>query len=173
MKSSVNGKPDWLRQGESLSTWLLGSCAALVLFALMAITLVDVTGRYLFSAPLSGAFEVTEMMLAALIFLGLPLVTAKGGHVAVDLLDALLPAWLRAVQSLLIDLINVLAFGIFAWVLWELAFKTYRYEDTTSVLEIPYAGLVFMMAFTTSVSTLVLTLKLLYRDENVPSQGAF
>jgi hypothetical protein len=30
-----------------------------VLFSLMAMTLIDVAGRYLFSAPLSGAFEVT------------------------------------------------------------------------------------------------------------------
>lgn len=173
MTSAVRCKPGWLRSCESVNSWILGSCAAIVLFSLMAMTLIDVAGRYLFSAPLSGAFEVTEMMLAALIFLGLPLVTARGGHVAVDLLDSMLPACVRAVQGFVIDLINVLAFGVFAWVLWELAFKTYGYEDTTSVLEIPYAGLVFLMAVTTTLSAMVLALKLLYRIDDVPPQGEF
>ena len=47
----------------------------MLLFCLMTLTCVDVIGRYFFSMPVTGGFELTEMMLAALIFVGLPLVT--------------------------------------------------------------------------------------------------
>ena len=43
---------------------------------MMMITAVDVAGRYLFNKPLAGGFELTEMLLAALIYCGLPLVSA-------------------------------------------------------------------------------------------------
>ena len=45
----------------------LGVGAALLLFSLILVTCVDVVGRYFFSAPLSGAFEITEILLAALV----------------------------------------------------------------------------------------------------------
>jgi TRAP-type mannitol/chloroaromatic compound transport system permease small subunit len=49
---------------------VLAYVAAAVLMALMVLTCVDVGGRYFFNRPVWGAFELTEMMLAALIFAG-------------------------------------------------------------------------------------------------------
>ncbi|MBP0048941.1 TRAP transporter small permease [Marinobacterium sp. AK62] len=161
----------WLVRGQGLLNTLLSGSAALVMFLMMALTLVDVMGRYLFSAPVTGAFEVTELMLAAVIFLGLPLITAEGGHIAVDILDSALTDRVRAVQDVLIGVINVLAFGIFAWVLWEHAFKVLRYQDTTAVLQIPYAWLAFLMAATASVSVLILFIKLLFERNGKTSEG--
>ncbi|MFC6668750.1 TRAP transporter small permease [Marinobacterium aestuariivivens] len=142
--------------------------AMVVMFLMMATTLVDVVGRYLFDAPLKGAFELTELMLAAVIFLGLPLITAENGHIAVDLLDSLMPARL---QRWLIGLANVLAFGVFAWVLWDKAFKVLRYGDTTAVLQIPYAWLCFLMAATTTLSTLALLLMLFIKGDRLVVRG--
>ncbi len=72
----------------------LGYFAALVLFGLMALTCADVVGRYFLGMPISGAFEMTEMLLASLIFAGLPLVTLRNDHITVDLLDPVVPDWL-------------------------------------------------------------------------------
>ncbi|NVK43819.1 MAG: TRAP transporter small permease [Oceanospirillaceae bacterium] len=146
----------------------LQGIAMVVMFLMMAITLVDVMGRYLLDAPLKGAFELTELMLAAVIFLGLPLITAENGHIAVDLLDSLMPARL---QRWLVGLVNVLAFGIFAWVLWDKAFKVLRYEDTTAVLQIPYAWLCFLMAATTTLSALALLLMLFIKGDRLVARG--
>jgi hypothetical protein len=60
----------WLRRG-------LGGLASALLFFMMALTFVDVVGRYLFNTPVYGGFEMTEVALATLIFAGLPLVTAS------------------------------------------------------------------------------------------------
>src|SRR4029077_1450758 len=72
----------------------LGVIAAVLLFGLMVLTCVDVVGRYFLNRPVYGAFEITEMLLAALIFLGLPLVTLRNEHVNVDVLDPITPDWL-------------------------------------------------------------------------------
>lgn len=171
MNSTRTQSNGWLVRGEGVLNKLLSGTAALVMFLMMALTLVDVLGRYLFSSPVTGAFEVTELMLAAVIFLGLPLITAEGGHIAVDILDSALSDRVLAVQYWLVGLINVLAFGVFAWVLWEHAFKVLRYEDTTAVLQIPYAWLAFLMAVTASVSALILFIKLLFDRNGKTSEG--
>ena len=46
------------------------------------------------------------MMLAALIFAGLPLVTLRNEHVTVDLLDPVVPDWLLRIQHVVACLIG-------------------------------------------------------------------
>lgn len=150
---------------------LLGGTAAVVMFLMMAMTLIDVLGRYLFSAPLNGAFELTELMLAAVIFLGLALVTAEDGHIVVDLLDSSIGPRLRRIQSRLIELINVLAFGTFTWVLWQHALKVQRFADTTAVLQIPMSWLAFLMVLTTGLATLALIIRALFGSSAPVAQG--
>ncbi|MDW8469595.1 MAG: TRAP transporter small permease subunit [Burkholderiales bacterium] len=53
-----------------------------MLFAMMALTCVDVVGRYLLTRPVPGALEIIEILVAATVFLALPLVTLREEHVA-------------------------------------------------------------------------------------------
>src|SRR3546814_2116480 len=55
--------------------------AATILFCLMVCTFVDVVGRYVFNSPLPGALELTEIMMASLIFTILPVVSARSDHI--------------------------------------------------------------------------------------------
>lgn len=153
----------WLMRVQRASDILLSSISAVAMFTMMALTLVDVLGRYLFSAPVTGAYEVTELLLAAVIFLGLPLVTADDNHIAVDLLDSVIGERTRAIQSWFLDVTKIAAFGIFSWILWDKAFKVMRYHDTTAVLDIPYSWLGFLMATTTTFATLILSAQFLIK----------
>lgn len=153
----------WISPLEFLFERVLAYTAALAMFLMMAVTLVDVIGRDLFAAPLPGGFELTELLLAALIFLGLPMVTAEGSHVDVDLMDSTVPAFFKPVQDIAVCLVNVIVFGVMSWMMWKLAIRTYEYQDTTAMLEIPYAGLVFLMAVCCSLSTWALLLMLLFK----------
>lgn len=150
----------WLRPLEFLFERVLAGTAAAVMFLMMALTLVDVVGRDLFHAPLPGGFEVTELLLAVIIFLGLPMVTAGASHVDVDLCDPTVPERLKPYQDAAIGLVNIGCFVALSWMLWEFFLRTLRYEDTTAILEIPYAGLVFLMALMASLSTVALVLML-------------
>ena len=44
-----------------------------MLFAMMALTFVDVIGRYVVNSPLLGAYELTEVLLALVVFGAVPL----------------------------------------------------------------------------------------------------
>ncbi len=155
-------KEHWFHSAlEFLFERTVATFAALMMFCMMLVTFFDVIGRYIFNSPIPGGFEITELLLASIIFLGLPMVTADNGHVNVDLLDSVIPKWLKSIQNKLINVLSVFAFGVMAWMLWQFAMRTYQYQDTTSVLEIPYAGLVFLMAISTSFTTLILVVKLL------------
>ncbi|HSH57106.1 MAG TPA: TRAP transporter small permease, partial [Halomonas sp.] len=79
------------RVGRALQLILEGVAGA-TLFGMMLLTTVDVIGRYFFNAPILGAVELTQLMLAALVFLSLPVVCWRQEHVSVDLLDAIFPA---------------------------------------------------------------------------------
>ena len=173
MNSSLSKTKMWVINSlEFLFERVLAYTAAFVMFAMMAVTLVDVVGRDLFSAPLPGGFEITELLLAALIFLGLPMVTAESAHVDVDLLDSTVPEFLKPVQAVMVSLINITAFGLMSWMMWRFAIRTYNYADTTAILQIPYAGLVFLMAICCTLATVALVLMLFFnRGEKLFSTG--
>jgi TRAP-type transport system small permease protein len=48
-----------------------------MLFAMVALTFTDVVGRRLFNTPVFGANDITEHLMAIIIFAGLPLLTAR------------------------------------------------------------------------------------------------
>ena len=120
--------------------------ASAILFAMMALTFVDVVLRYLFNRPLRGGFELTELMLLVLIFAGLPLVSHADEHVTMDFIDRLLPA--RAARNLArgVHVLCAAVMFFLTWQVWLKAGKIGAYGDTTDVLRIIVAPFVYFMA---------------------------
>lgn len=58
--------------------------ASLCVAAIIIVGTADTAGR-LFNRPVLGAVEITEALLAAVIFLALPYAQRHGGHVVVDI----------------------------------------------------------------------------------------
>ena len=85
---------------------LVENALIVTLFAMVALTFADVFGRHLFNAPIYGAHDVTEHLMAIIVFCGLPLLTSARGHLAVDLFDRLIMSdrmqWFRFLTNLLI-----------------------------------------------------------------------
>ena len=128
---------------------------ALVLFSMMVLTFVDVLGRYLFSSPVPGGFEVTEIMLASLIYCGLPLITMRDGHISVDLVEGLLPGWFKALRDRVIALLMTAVLGYIGYRLFGKAGDFVNYNDQTAVLNIPLAPLCYAMAVLTILSAII------------------
>jgi TRAP-type C4-dicarboxylate transport system permease small subunit len=136
----------------------LGAVCAALMFCLMLLTCVDVVGRYFFNKPVTGGFELTEILLASLIFAGLPLVTLRGDHVTVDLFDAVTPDWLFRIQHVAAALIGAACTAYLAWRLWLRAEDLARAGETTSQLEIPLAWLTYAMSVLMALTAVVLGL---------------
>ena len=142
---------------------VLGVLAAVVLFGLMTITCIDVVARYFFNRPVQGAFEITEMLLACLIFCGLPLVTLRGDHVTVDLFDAITPDWLARAQHVVVSLVCSVATAYLAWRLWLRALGMHASGETTAQLKFKLAYLTYSMSALMALTALAMLILVLRR----------
>lgn len=137
---------------------LLGLTAAVLLFAMMIVTVVDVIGRYFLSQPLPGAFELTEILLALTVFVSAPLVCLREEHVSVTLLTDRLSARAREIQAMAAAALGCFIFGIVAWQLFEHARRLDTYGDVTLFLRIPKGPLGYVMAACAALAALALML---------------
>lgn len=134
---------------------LLASVAGSLLFAMMLLTFVDVVLRYFFNAPLTGGFEVTEMMMAVLIFAGLPLVSRRHEHVTIDAFDRFLPPIVRRILYGLIHLVCAASLVGMAYLLQRKAGQFAEIGDVTQTLKFPIAPFVYLMAVLTLATAIV------------------
>ena len=145
--------------------WLdraLGLAAAVLLFCLMALTAADVVGRYIFNWPIRGAFEITELLLLALIFAGLPLASRADEHVTLDFIDMVLSPGGRVLMRRLSHLIcGLLILGL-AFRVWIKAGNIAGYGDTTEVLRLPISPIVYFMAITVAITAIVHLVKVVF-----------
>lgn len=141
---------------------LCGLLAAAALFAIMVLTLVDVSGRKLLSQSVPGSLELTELLMVAVIFAGLPLVSLRGEHVVFDSLDRFLPAAVRRAQVALLDAVCAVLLAGVAVLLWTKAGQMAEYGDTTSQLGIALAPFVRVMSVL-AVATAVVHALLVFR----------
>ena len=123
----------------------LGAVSATVLFLMMMVTTVDVIGRYLFNRPLAGGFELTEMMLAALIYCGLPLVSKRREHIVIDTFDPFMSRAVKRFLDVVADVVCFLALSGIGYLIFRRAARVAEYGDTTSVLKLPLAPVAYLM----------------------------
>lgn len=142
-----------------LTKTLLEYLLMLCLFTMVVINFADVLGRHLFNHPIYGIHDLTEHLMALVVFCGLPLVTLAGMHLAVDLFDKLLqhPAlqWWRHVIVLLIAGILLLV----AWTFLQSALEAGQIADVSTELRLPRGPLYLFM----SLSALLSASGLLYQ----------
>ncbi len=132
--------------------WLAGA----IVLAMMVLTVADVAGRYLFAAPVPGAFELTQVMLALLIFAALPLVGWRGGHVTITLTDRWFPAAAARLRDRLVALVAAAVAGVMAWRLAVLAGRLAEYGDQFEFIGIPRAAIAWPVSVLCGLSALAL-----------------
>ncbi|WP_434008719.1 TRAP transporter small permease [Hydrogenophaga sp.] len=131
---------------DRLLYWSTGVMAAMALFSIMWLTVVDVVGRKFFDNSVPGGLELTEILMVVVIFAALPLVSWRGEHVVFDTLDAVIPDWLRSVQARVIHLVCA---GVFAFLGRLMVMRAERFEeygDTTVHLALSIAPVAWLMA---------------------------
>ena len=143
---------------KSPRAWLegaLGLTSGTVLFLMMMITAVDVIGRYVFNKPLAGGFEITEMLLAALIYCGLPLVSQRREHIVIDTFDPLMSARVKRALDVLAEIVCSLTLGGIGYLIFRRAVRVAEYGDTTSVLKWPLAPVAYLMGTMIVIACLI------------------
>lgn len=144
-----------LKTLDRLLRWSTGLMAAMALFAIMWLTLVDVTGRKFFSNSVPGGLEMTEILMVIVIFGALPLVSWRSEHVVFDTLDPFIPDWLKSIQARLVHLICAGAFALMAWLMTRRATRFAEYGDITVHLQLPLSPVAWLMAGLLLITALI------------------
>jgi TRAP-type transport system small permease protein len=94
-----------LNRIEALFTWTAVGVTAVT----MVLTTADALGRYLFTRPITGAFELTaDYLLVALVFLAASYSYRTGAFVRVTIVIDRVPARVRLVGHYIAQLVSIL-----------------------------------------------------------------
>ena len=124
---------------------LLSYAGALVLFALMLLTTMDVAGRYLFNTPLMGVFEITEFMMVCLVFCSLAYTQSKKAHVTVDILIGQMSKKKQRMIDILNYGISVIILALITWKSIERGFEIMASNESSGTLQIPVYPFLFVV----------------------------
>ena len=124
------------------------------LSGMVLLTFTDVIGRRLFNTPVFGAHDITEHLMAVIVFSGLPLLTANRAHLSIDLFDR----WLLQPQWRIWHyLVNGLIAAVLALIAYEFAVSVQEAQDMREVsqaLGIPRAWMYAYLAVTSGLAAL-------------------
>ena len=133
----------------------VGLLLVVMLSAIVALTFTDVVGRRLFNTPVFGANDITEHLMALIVFSGLPLLTAKRGHLSIDLFDhwLLQPKW-RAWHKT-VDVLIAAILGLIAWQYFLAIQEARDISEVSPALTIPRAWMYSFISFTTALAAVL------------------
>lgn len=146
---------------------LLDRLTWIVLFGMMAMTMTDVLLRKLTNTTIIGAGEITEMMMAVVVFCSLAQCQVEEGHIKIDLI--MRKAGPR-IQSVVDMVTQFLCFGLFCLVTWgtfKHAMEIMEWEEVSIDLAIPIYPFVFIAVIGSAMLTLILLYKAVIALEKV------
>jgi len=123
----------WLARIEDWFTLI----AAVCIFGLMLLGIVQVLGRQLFDRPVAGYIDFVELSIATFAFMGIAYCQREGGHVRMDLFVKMAHGRLHWAMELGGVLVALFLVGVLTWYSWEHFLRAYDSGDSTIDLELP------------------------------------
>lgn len=137
---------------------------------LAVLTLVDVLGRYVFNAPIPGALEITEIVLALMIGAALPLVERRQAHITVDFVEGLPAPRFQRARRIVLGLVMAATLGVVARQMFVQAGDYAAGNEHTMYFEVPAAPIAYAIAASFAIGA-VIALAATFRQPSRPSTG--
>ena len=136
--------------------------AAVVLAAMMLLTVADVTGRYFFNSPVKGTWEIIGLLLVCAGTWGLGYCQVQKGHISITVLIERFSRRVQAIIRSVTYLIGLVGFSLLCWRMFLMAIRylTTMKEYVTETLEIPYPPFMFMLSIGAGIMSLILIVDL-------------
>jgi TRAP-type C4-dicarboxylate transport system permease small subunit len=138
--------------------------AAIALFGMMAVVVIDVVGRYAFHSPLMGAYELIGYLMAIAGPWAIAYSQVQKGHIRVDFL---LKRFSRKGQAVITSISYIIGVAVFSVLCWRMISRAQYYfglerGNTTDTMGIPIAPFVVMVAIGLGMLALVLLFDLIH-----------
>ncbi|MBI1384363.1 MAG: TRAP transporter small permease subunit [Rhizobiales bacterium] len=142
--------------------------AGLCILAMTIIGAADVFGIFVLKRPIPGAFEFTEILMVASIFLALAMAQANRQHVSVEVLQKVLPAGIKRLSWRLNCLLTLAFFVLMSWIAWKVAANSFMIgEFSSGLIQVPVWPARVALAVGTTLISLQALAGLLEPDEAI------
>jgi TRAP-type C4-dicarboxylate transport system permease small subunit len=117
----------------------LNVTAGLMLLGMMFLGACDVIGRYIFNSPITGAMEISSLLMGGMVFLAWAYTQSERAHVTVDIFFVLYPRRVRAIFSFVMLCISLVLFGLILWQSTATAISDWQGGKLVRLILIPIA----------------------------------
>lgn len=138
---------------------LMDRLSWIMLFALMAMTAVDLFLRNFTNTSILGSVELTELMMVIIVFCSLAQCEVNDGHIRIELIMDKMGPKARAFADVFTQAICTIIFGLMSFSIFRHSINMKGYGEVTMDLNIPLYPFVFIACFGCIVMTLVLLSK--------------
>jgi len=152
---------DRLEKLNLTATRYINGIGVFFLFVMMMVTVVDVTGRFLFNLPVTGSIEITGYLLLLTVFLGIPYASARGQHIRIDLVSAKFKGRRALILESITLLVEIAIFAVLVWQSIRYSVLMHTMNRVTAVLRLAESPFVLMVSFGSLVAGIGLMIKLL------------
>ena len=104
-----------LQKIKKAACFLFGTICTLLLFTITVFALMQVCGRYIFRHTFFWVEDISALILGWMVAFGVPWVWLLEDHIAVDMIDALLPETVRAVWNEVIQFIAIVVGAVLVY----------------------------------------------------------
>ena len=105
---------------------------------LMLFAACEIVGRYVFRRPIPGHVEIVELVMAAVVFLGIAYTQRVGGHIRMDMLiTKVLKGRLYHIAEAITLLLSLLGYSIITVASFYFALDAYKLGDITTYIYWP------------------------------------
>ncbi len=137
----------------------LNGIGVVIIFLLMLLTVADVVLRKIFNKGILGTLEISEFMMAAIVFFSLAEGELKDRNVSVDLVVNRLSLKNRALIDALVKIIGLVLYCCITFAVFSYAFLMKSSGEVSLDLWLPKYPLIFIVA----VALILFSVVLLFR----------
>jgi len=125
------------RTTAAIETALNIVAVAFIMF-LMVFAATEIVGRYLFNHPIPGHVEIVELIMAAIVFLGISYTQRVGGHIRMEMfIQRVLKGRSYHVAEALGLILSLFAFSIITIYSFKFVLDAYHIGDVTTYIYWP------------------------------------
>ncbi|MBN1105730.1 MAG: TRAP transporter small permease [Deltaproteobacteria bacterium] len=127
----------YLDKANSYVETVLNVIGVVFILILMLFTASEIIGRYLFVYPIPGYVEDVELIMAAIVFLGIGYTQRVGAHIRMDIVISMIKGRFCNIAEAISLLLALVGFAIICMSSFEATLDAYRMGDVTEYLYTP------------------------------------
>ncbi len=120
---------------------------AVVMMGLVMLTVVDVTMRRAFDAPLGFTYEIMGLGMTVIVWGSILYSTGLERHISVDVIMSRIPGRFKRIMVLIWDFVTIVVLFLLGWQSILYAIKLANTKTETQMLDIPVYPFVIIVAF--------------------------